>query len=50
VPTQYQKTIPALFQFLEQQPFKTVVAIDEFQQILKYPEKNVEAILNYKRP
>lgn len=40
-----EKTVPQLLQFLEQQTVKTVVAIDEFQQILEYPEKNVEAIL-----
>lgn len=45
LPKQYEKTIPTLFQFLEKQPYKTVIAIDEFQQILKYPETNVEAIL-----
>ncbi len=42
---QYEKTIPQLLLFLDQQPVKTVIAIDEFQQILSYPEKNVEAIL-----
>ena len=44
-PKQFEKTIPQLLQFLDQQPIKTVIAIDEFQQILSYPEKNVEAIL-----
>ena len=44
-PKQFEKTIPQLLQFLDQQPIKTVIAIDEFQQILNYPEKNVEAIL-----
>lgn len=44
-PKQLEKTIPQLLSFLSQQPIKTVVAIDEFQQILTYPEKNVEAIL-----
>ncbi len=44
-PKQFEKTIPQLLQFLDQQPTKTVIAIDEFQQILQYPEKNVEAIL-----
>lgn len=37
--------IQSVFQFLEQQSFKTVIALDEFQQILKYPEKNTEAWL-----
>lgn len=44
-PKQFEKTIPQLLQFLDEQPIKTVIAIDEFQQILSYPEKNVEAIL-----
>ena len=44
-PKQFEKTIPQLLHFLDQQPIKTVIAIDEFQQILSYPEKNVEAIL-----
>lgn len=42
---QYEKTIPQLLQFLDEQNIKVVIAIDEFQQILSYPEKNVEAIL-----
>jgi len=44
-PKQYEKTIPQLLNFLDQQAIKTAIAIDEFQQILTYPEKNVEAIL-----
>ena len=44
-PKQFEKTIPQLLHFLDQQPIKTVIAIDEFQQILSYQEKNVEAIL-----
>ncbi len=44
-PKQLEKTIPQLLQFLDQQKIKTVIALDEFQQILSYPEKNVEAIL-----
>ena len=32
-------------QLLEKQEFKTIVAIDEFQQILNYPEKNNNAWL-----
>ncbi len=42
---QYEKTIQQLFTFLDQQKIKTVFAIDEFQQILEYPEKNTEALL-----
>jgi hypothetical protein len=42
---QKQHTIQGLFSFLEQQKQRVVVAIDEFQQIANYPEKNTEAIL-----
>lgn len=42
---QKQNTIGQIFQFLDQQNIKVVFAIDEFQQILEYPEKNTEAIL-----
>ncbi|MEI6881680.1 MAG: ATP-binding protein [Bacteroidota bacterium] len=44
-PKQFEKTIPQLLQFLDKQNIKTVIALDEFQQILTYPEKNVEALL-----
>ena len=44
-PKQFEKTIPQLLQFLDNQSIKTVIAIDEFQQILNYSEKNVEALL-----
>ena len=42
---QFEKTIPQLLQFLDSQNKRVVIAIDEFQQILNYPEKNVEALL-----
>ncbi len=42
---QYEKTIQQLFTFVDQQHIKVVFAIDEFQQILEYPEKNTEAVL-----
>ncbi len=42
---QFEKTIPQLLHFLDTQNMNTVIAIDEFQQILNYPEKNVEALL-----
>lgn len=45
MPEQIEKTIPQLFSFLAQQNSRVVIAIDEFQQILSYPEKNVEALL-----
>ncbi len=42
---QFENTIPQLLHFLDTQNIKTIIAIDEFQQILNYPEKNVEALL-----
>ena len=38
-------TIEEIFAFLEQADKHCLVVIDEFQQITKYPEKNVEALL-----
>ena len=40
-----QNTISSLLQFIDKQNIQVVFAIDEFQQILSYPEKNIEAIL-----
>lgn len=37
--------ISSIIQFLEKQNFKIVIAIDEFQQISRYPEKNIDAWL-----
>jgi AAA+ ATPase superfamily predicted ATPase len=45
MPKDYERTIQQILSFLESQPVKTVIAIDEFQQITTYPEKNTEAIL-----
>ena len=45
MPKDYEKTIQQIFSFLDSQPGRTVVAIDEFQQITAYPEKNTEAVL-----
>lgn len=42
---QYSQSLGSLLTFLEQQDQHIVIAIDEFQQILFYPEKNVEAML-----
>ncbi len=44
-PKDVEANISSVFQFLEKQAFKTVIAIDEFQQILSYPEKNTDAWL-----
>lgn len=43
--TESEHQIEALFSFLESQNKPVLFAIDEFQQILNYPEKNVEAWL-----
>jgi hypothetical protein len=40
-----EQSIQHLFRFLDEQGGRVVFAIDEFQQILNYPEKNTEAIL-----
>ena len=40
-----QRSLEEIFQYLEEAKRPCVVAIDEFQQIEKYPEKNVEALL-----
>lgn len=40
-----QFTLEEIFRFLEQADKPCIVAIDEFQRIAQYPEKNVEAIL-----
>jgi AAA+ ATPase superfamily predicted ATPase len=38
-------TLQGLFRFLDMQHTKIVLAIDEFQQITDFPEKNIEALL-----
>ncbi len=38
-------TLEEIFNFLENSERPAIVVIDEFQQIAKYPEKNVEALL-----
>lgn len=38
-------TLEEIFSCLEQAEQRCIVAIDEFQQIVNYPEKNVEALL-----
>ncbi|MDR1739720.1 MAG: ATP-binding protein [Bacteroidales bacterium] len=43
--TVYEHTIEGLFQFIDKQDTKIYIAIDEFQQIATFPEKNIEAIL-----
>jgi len=43
--TSPEYTLDEIFSFLENADKRCVVAIDEFQQIANYPEKNVEAVL-----
>ena len=38
-------TLREIFQYIEQAGQRCIVVIDEFQQLTKYPEKNVEAML-----
>ena len=38
-------TLRGLFDFLDSQEVRIIIAIDEFQQIRDYPEKNMEALL-----
>ena len=38
-------TLDEIFQYLSHADRRCIVAIDEFQQIAKYPEKNIEALL-----
>jgi AAA+ ATPase superfamily predicted ATPase len=43
--TDTEMHINSIMQFLEGQDFNVVIAIDEFQQIINYPEKNTDAWL-----
>lgn len=40
-----EKSLSLLFEYIRESEKKLVVIFDEFQQITKYPEKNVEALL-----
>ena len=42
---QLPKTLDQIFSYLKEHDRRTVIAIDEFQQINEYPEKGVEALL-----
>jgi uncharacterized protein len=44
-PKESEHQIELLFSFLEKQEKRVLIAIDEFQQILNYPEKNMDAWL-----
>jgi len=39
-----EKSFDSIFRYLADQPYRIAIAIDEFQQITSYPEKNLEAI------
>lgn len=38
-------TLKEIFEYIEQADRRCLIVIDEFQQVTKYPEKNVEALL-----
>ncbi|MFA5045097.1 MAG: ATP-binding protein [Paludibacter sp.] len=44
-PKDYEKTLTSILQFLDEQKTPVLLAIDEFQQVALYPEKNTEAVL-----
>lgn len=44
-PREFEKSIQQLLAFLDKQNVTVIIAIDEFQQITTYPEKNIEALL-----
>ena len=44
-PQEKELTLRGLFDFFERQDKRVMLAIDEFQQITEYPEKNTEALL-----
>lgn len=44
-PSDSEHTLESVFAFLSRQKQNIVIAIDEFQQISTYPQKNVESIL-----
>ena len=44
-PKESEQSINKIFAYLAEQKQEYLIAIDEFQQIVNYPEKNVEAVL-----
>jgi uncharacterized protein len=44
-PEAAEHSLASLFGFLDKQGITIVIALDEFQQVTQYPEKNTEAIL-----
>jgi len=47
-PANAQSSLESILEYLRSRKGRTVVAIDEFQQIAEYPEKGVEALLRSK--
>ena len=45
VPQQAEATLAEAFEYLKKRERRVVIAIDEFQQILEFPEKGTEALL-----
>ena len=45
VPQQAEATIAETFEYLKKRDRRVVIAIDEFQQILEFPEKGMEALM-----
>ena len=45
VPSEEENTLKEIFDYLSSSEKRCYIAIDEFQQIAKYPEKNIEALL-----
>jgi|SRR5690554_273859 len=43
--TQNETTLQQLFKFLNEQEIQITLTIDEFQQVLEYPENNTESLL-----
>ena len=42
---EYERTLNAILLFLDEQKLPVLLAIDEFQQVALYPERNTEALL-----
>jgi len=45
LPQQEERTLEEIFAYIAQSGQRCFIAIDEFQQVAEYPEKNVEAML-----
>lgn len=43
--THPELTLEEIFEYLDKADLRCIVAIDEFQQIVNYPERNIEAVL-----